>query len=153
MRKRTEAIAAITLASILCLGADGQTSTSRAERELFASINQARRANGLPPLRWDESLAIAARRHAEVMGDHRSAQHGFGGEPGLSARAKLAGAHFIWLSENVIEGPSPVFIHAEFMNSPSLRANILDRDMDSIGVGAVERGGEIFAVEDFSKAR
>ena len=153
MRKRTWAIAAITLGSTLSLAAYGQTSTSRAERELFASINQARRANGLSPLRWDESLATAATRHAAVMRDHRSAQHGFGGEPSLSTRAKLAGAHFSWLSENVIEGPSPTFVHAQFMNSPPHRANILDRDMDSVGVGVVERGGELFAVEDFSQAR
>jgi uncharacterized protein YkwD len=39
------------------------------------------------------------------------------------------------------------------MKSPPHRANILDRDMDSIGVGVVEQGGQLFAVEDFSQAR
>jgi uncharacterized protein YkwD len=39
------------------------------------------------------------------------------------------------------------------MKSPPHRANILDKDMDSIGVGVVERGGQLFAVEDFSQAR
>jgi uncharacterized protein YkwD len=96
---------------------------------------------------------MAARRHAEVMMEHRSAQHGFGGEASLSTRAKLAGAHFSWLSENVIEGSSPAVIHTEFMNSTNHRANILDRDMDSVGVGVVEHGGELFVVEDFSQAR
>jgi hypothetical protein len=54
------------------------------------------------------------------MKDHRAAGHGFAGEPSLSTRAKLAGAHFSWLSENVIEGPSPTFVHAQFMNSPNI---------------------------------
>jgi uncharacterized protein YkwD len=39
------------------------------------------------------------------------------------------------------------------MKSPPHRANVLDTDMDSIGVGVVEHGGKMFAVEDFSKAR
>jgi hypothetical protein len=30
---------------------------------------------------------------------------------------------------------------------------MLDADMDSIGVGVVEHGGQLFAVEDFSKAK
>ena len=138
---------------MLCWPAYGQTPTLRVERELFAAVNQARRAQGLTPLRWDESLAAAARRHAEAMAEHGSAQHGFEGEPSLSARVKQAGAHFSWLSENVIQGPSPEFIHTQFMKSPPHRANILDRDMDSIGVGVVEQGTQLFVVEDFSQAR
>jgi uncharacterized protein YkwD len=39
------------------------------------------------------------------------------------------------------------------MNSPPHRANILDREMDSIGVGVVERNRQFFAVEDFSQLR
>jgi hypothetical protein len=30
---------------------------------------------------------------------------------------------------------------------------MLDSDMDSIGVGVAERAGQLFAVEDFSKAK
>jgi uncharacterized protein YkwD len=144
----------IAMAGImLCWQAYSQTIAVRAERELFAAVNQARRANGLPPLRWDESLAAAAQRHAKVMAERGSAQHGFEGEPSLSARAKQAGAHFTWLSENVTQGPTPEFIHVQFMQSPAHRANILDRDMDSIGIGVVERQGQLFAVEDLSQAR
>jgi uncharacterized protein YkwD len=138
---------------LLCWPAYSQTPTLRAERDLFAAVNQARRAQGLTPLRWDESLATAARRHANVMAERGSAQHGFEGEPSLSARVKQAGAHFSWLSENVIQGPSTEFIHVQFMKSPPHRANILDRDMDSIGIGVVEQRGQLFAVEDLSQAR
>jgi len=153
MRIGTRLAAMAMVGIMLCWPAYGQTPTLRVERELFAAVNQARRAQGLTPLRWDESLAAAARRHAEAMAEHGSAQHGFEGEPSLSARVKQAGAHFSWLSENVIQGPSPEFIHTQFMKSPPHRANILDRDMDSIGVGVVEQGTQLFVVEDFSQAR
>ncbi|MGA2202893.1 MAG: CAP domain-containing protein [Terriglobales bacterium] len=153
MRIGTGLAAMAMVGIMLCWPAYGQTPTLRVERELFAAVNQARRAQGLTPLRWDESLAAAARRHAEAMAEHGSAQHGFEGEPSLSARVKQAGAHFSWLSENVIQGPSPEFIHTQFMKSPPHRANILDRDMDSIGVGVVEQGTQLFVVEDFSQAR
>ena len=65
--------------------------------------------------------------------------------------AKLA--RFSSLSEDVAQGASAVDIHAEFMGSANHRANILDPDVDTVGVGVVERGGKLFAVEDFSKAR
>jgi len=144
-------LAAVGMVGImLCWSAYSQTSFLRAERELFASINQARRAQGFAPLRWDETLATAARRHAEAMAERGSVQHGFEGEPGLSARVKQAGARFSWLAENVAQGPTPQFIHVQFMKSPPHRANILDRDMDSIGIGVVEQRGQLFAVEDIS---
>lgn len=146
-------LAAAGLGIMLCWYAYSQTPVSRAERELFASVNQARRERGLAPLRWDDRLAAAARRHAEVMAQRGSAQHGFTGEPSLTTRVKQAGAHFSWVSENVTQGPTPRFIHSQLMNSPPHRANILDRDMDSIGVGVVERSGQLFAVEDLSQAR
>jgi uncharacterized protein YkwD len=153
MQLRTRMATIATAVIMLCWSAYGQTSTTRAERELFASINQARQAQGLASLRWDESLATAARRHAAIMAERGTAQHAFDGEPSLSARVKQAGAHFSWLSENVCEGPTPSFIHVQFMKSPPHRANVLDRDMDSIGVGVAEHDGQLFAVEDFSQAR
>ncbi len=150
----TTRLAAVGMAGImLCWMAYGESYALHMERDLFASVNQARRAQGLPPLRWDESLAVAARRHAEVMAEHESAQHGFAGEPSLSTRVKQAGVHFRWLAENVFQGPSSQFIHTGFMQSPPHRANILDRDMDSIGVGVVERDRQFFAVEDFAQAQ
>jgi uncharacterized protein YkwD len=153
VRIGTRLAAMVMVGILLCWPAYSQTPTLRAERDLFAAVNQARRAQGLAQLRWDESLATAARRHAEVMAERGSAQHGFEGEPSLSARVKQAGAHFSWLSENVIQGPSTEFIHVQFMKSPPHRANILDRDMDSIGIGVVEQRGQLFAVEDLSQAR
>jgi len=144
---------AVVVAVLGISPAFGQASVTRAERELFASINQARIAQGLPALRWDDALASAARRHAELMAQNGSAQHNFVGEANLASRVKQAGARFTWLSENVAQAPTASLVHTQFMKSPNHRANILDNDMDSIGIGIVERNGQLFTVEDFSKAR
>lgn len=146
--------AALAVAVIFTCGlTQAQSRATKAERELATAVNHARRSQGLPALRWDESLAAAARHHAAVMAEHRTAEHEFQGEPGLSARVKQVGFHFSWLSENVTQGPTAEFIHGQFMKSPNHRANILDTDMNSIGVGVVERNGQLFAVEDFAKGR
>jgi uncharacterized protein YkwD len=129
------------------------TSASAAEQQLFAEANRERKAHGLGELKWDDALASAARGHAGVMAQHGSAEHGFAGEPNLASRANKAGAHFVYLAENVVRGTSAEGIQAEFLKSARHRANILDTDMDSIGVGVVERGGQVFAVENFSKAK
>src|SRR5260370_9024019 len=77
MRIRARLVAVTMVGIMRCWSAYGQTATLRAERELFASVNQARLAQGLPPLRGGESLAKAARRDAEAMAEHGSAPHGF----------------------------------------------------------------------------
>ena len=153
MRIGARVAATAMMGIVLCWRAESQTIVPLAERELFAAVNQARRAQGLQPLRWDESLAEAARKHAKVMAERGSAQHGFEGEPSLSTRVKQAGAHFTWLAENVTQGPTPEYIHVQIMKSPPHRANVLDRDMDSIGIGVAEYHGQLFAVEDLSQAR
>jgi uncharacterized protein YkwD len=124
-----------------------------AERSLFNAVNQERKAHGLGALRWDDALADAARKHAQRMAAQGSMSHQFPGEPNLASRARGAGVHYTWLSENVDEGPNAATIHQSFMKSPLHRANILDTDMDSIGIGMVERSGQLFAVEDFAKAK
>lgn len=153
MRIGARVAATAMMGIVLCWRAESQTIVPLAERELFAAVNQARRAQGLQPLRWDESLAEAARKHAKVMAERGAAQHGFEGEPSLSTRVKQAGAHFTWLAENVTQGPTPEYIHVQIMKSPPHRANVLDRDMDSIGIGVAEYHGQLFAVEDLSQAR
>jgi Cysteine-rich secretory protein family len=129
-----------------------QPSGERAERRLFDSANRERAARGLPPLHWDEHLAVASRRHALRMAQKNALSHQFPGELDLGTRARLAGARFSAIAENVAEGPAASALHAEWMQSPPHRANLLDRELNSLGVAVVERNGELFAVEDFSQA-
>ena len=71
----------------------------------------------------------------------------------IAARATKAGAIFVSISENIVRSASAQDAHGQFMKSPAHRANVLDRDMDSVGVGVAKRGGELFVVEDFAKAK
>ena len=144
--------ALITLLIVCATSAFAQK-TSDAERQLFNSVNQERKAHGLSPLKYDEALATAARAHAQRMAEQGTISHQLPGEPSLLTRARAAGAHFSWISENVDEGPNASAIHQSFMKSPQHRANILDTDMDSAGIGVAERNGQLYAVEDFSKAK
>jgi uncharacterized protein YkwD len=152
MRTMTRAAILIgVLAAIVTT--EAQNGASTAEMQSFTLVNRTRRAEGLPALKWNDSLAAAARRHAGQMAQHGSAEHGFAGEPGLAARVTRAGVRFVSLSENVAQGPGVTAIQAEFLNSPNHRANMLDSNMDSVGIGIVRRGGQLFAVEDFCKAK
>jgi uncharacterized protein YkwD len=146
-------IVAITAALVVSSAVFAQQNTSAAERSLFESANRERKAQGLPALKWDEALAAAARKHAEEMTRQNSVAHNLPGEPSQPSRATKAGAHFGWLSENVIQSTSAAGAHSQFMKSANHKANILDSDMDSVGIGVAERGGQLFVVEDFSKAK
>lgn len=150
---RTVSVLIVSVVVVSTIVAAQSRKASQAELTLLELVNRAREKQGLPGLRWSSELAIAARKHALVMAAHGDAQHGFPGEPGMAARATQAGARFSSLSENVCQSTQVEAIAAEFLSSPMHRANILDSDMDSIGVGVVERGGQLFAVEDFSKAK
>jgi uncharacterized protein YkwD len=143
---------ALIASLLLCAAVVAQSSSSQ-ERALFDAANRERKAQGLASLKWDEALATAARKHAEQMASHGSAGHQFPGEPSLPGRATKAGAHFLSLAENVDQGPTATTVHESFMKSPLHRANILDRDMDSVGIGIAISNGQLFVVEDFSKAK
>jgi hypothetical protein len=121
-------------------------------RHIFQLTNRDREARGLQPLRWDGSLAAAAQAHAERMAGERILSHEYPGEGNVAARAARAGAHFGVIAENIATGPSDAAIEGEWMNSTPHRRNILDPQMNVIGVGVVARGGTYFAVEDFAAA-
>ncbi len=147
-------IAAILIASLIFLPQTSfaQQKEAKAEQVLFESANRERAAHRLPPLKWDAKLARAARQHALRMAQQNSLSHQFPGELDLPARAIQAGSRFSAIAENIAEGPSAGNIHAQWMKSPHHRANLLDTDLDSVGIAVTERNGQLFAVEDFSRA-
>jgi len=122
-----------------------------AEQYLLSAANQERAALGLSQLHRDPQLALAAVGHAREMAAHAGISHQFPGEAELSARAAGAGVHFSVVSENVAEAPSAVKIHDMWMHSPHHRDNLLDPAIDAAGISVIERGGELYAVEDFAK--
>src|SRR6266849_2979827 len=62
-----------------------QQKPTGAEQALFDSANRERIAQGLSPLKWDNTLALAARKHALLMAQKNYLSHQFPGEPALDA--------------------------------------------------------------------
>jgi hypothetical protein len=128
----------------------GQVVTAAAE-QLFALANQARAQNGAGKLQWDESLAAAAREHCLRMAAEGPISHRYGGEPDLASRAGQAGAHFDLIEENVAVGPAASEIHAQWMNSPGHRSNLLNPDVNRVGIAVVAARGVLYAVADYAR--
>ena len=117
---------------------------------LFDAANNERAQRSLPALQWDESLAAAARKHANRMAFYNVLEHQLSGEPDLKARLTEAGARFSMIAENIAVAPNPETIHAGWMHSPGHRRNILDPSLAAVGIAAVRGTGGLFAVQDFS---
>lgn len=129
-----------------------QTTSDDPAKILFDSANQERASRGIPVLKWDPSLAAAAQQHAERMANNNALSHQFLGESDLAAREKQAGASFSAAAENAAMGPAAAAIHTGLMHSPPHRHNLLDPQLNSIGIAVVQRNGTLWAVEDFSRA-
>jgi hypothetical protein len=148
----------LTVALLLIVGLEGFGVAARAtppgsvaEQYLFAQANAERTQRGLQALRWNEALYRAAGGHAQEMASRASISHQYPGEAELSARGREAGARFSMIAENVAESPDAVTMHDAWMHSPGHRANLLNPQVDSVGIKVISRGGELYAVEDFAR--
>ena len=144
-------VAALCLAVCGGVGARGQRAGTPAEQYLFEMANHERETRGLRPLVWNQELANAARYHAGRMANANDISHQFAGEPELGARAAAAGAKFSAVAENVAEAPTVMWMHDGWMKSPGHRANLLDPNLDAVGISVVRRGNQLYAAQDFSR--
>ncbi|MBS1805422.1 MAG: CAP domain-containing protein [Acidobacteria bacterium] len=122
-------------------------------QQLVALANQARAQAGAPALKWDPALAQAALRHTRRMVSEGGAiQHDYPGELALSERAGLSGAHFNLIEENIAVGPTSPEIHDAWMHSKLHRENMLNPDVDRIGIAVIAKRGVLYATADFTRA-
>lgn len=121
-----------------------------AEQLLLMEANQDRAARHLPLLERDPRLSQAALFHAQQMAQHGDISHGFPGEPDLSERGADAGVRFSLITENVAEAGESTVIHELWMHSEGHRANLLDPDVNVVGIAVVVDHDEVYAVEDFA---
>jgi uncharacterized protein YkwD len=121
-----------------------------AEQTLYDAVNRERTSLGLRQLQWDTALANAARLHTTLLADHDALSHRFDGEADLQTRLRMAGASFRLVAENVAAAPDVSTLHIVWMNSAPHRANILDPQVDSIGIAIERRGEQYFATQDFA---
>jgi len=127
---------------------------------VVCDINVLRGRQGLRPLRWDGRLWSAAQGMAADMAD----RHYFGHvtEDGRTLADRILPTGYLpssptWmLAENLGWGTrslsSPLAIVLGWMDSPPHRENVLDPQLEDIGVGMAEggpQGGGMVYVADF----
>ncbi len=120
--------------------------------QLVLLTNQSRAQAGAGPLKWDSALAKAVRQHCLRMATEGQISHQFAGEPDPGERAAQAGARFSLIEENVALAPTAAAIYEGWMSSPHHRANLLNPQVDSVGVAVVAGRDGLYAVADYELA-
>ncbi|MEV5595269.1 sigma-70 family RNA polymerase sigma factor [Streptomyces sp. NPDC052496] len=111
-------------------------------QQVTSLVNAERAKQGCAPVRANEQLATAARRHSQDMNarnyfDHTSPD---GKDPG--DRITAAGYRWSTYGENIARGQrSADEVMKSWMNSPGHRANILNCDFKEIGIGTHDTSG------------
>jgi len=120
------------------------------EKEVVDLTNHQRMAYGLPPLRPEPRLFLAARLYAAVMARYDRIGHSVDGS-GLSGRVQTAGYGWSSAAENVAAGQgSPSEAVSSWMSSSGHRSNILGRHSD-IGIGiAISPSGTRYWAQVFA---
>jgi len=121
------------------------------EAQLVQLTNQSRAEQGLPPLKVDDRLTQAARKHSELMAQSGRLSHDLDGEPPLQIRIANQNLPEDRASENIAYNNRTIeAAHDGLMHSPPHRAAILSSDYDFVGVGVLRTGDEIYVTEDFA---
>lgn len=134
------------------VGAQSGDARPAAEEELLALANRSRAESGARPLKWDPALAAAALKHCMRMVAEGAIAHRYGGEADVSERTAAAGAHFSLIEENIAVGQFASQIHDGWMHSPGHRTNLLNPEVDRVGIAVVASRGVLYAVADYSRA-
>lgn len=90
-------------------------------------------------------------QHCEWMVREGELSHRYGGEPDVTERTSAAGAHFSLIEENIALGPYAAQIHDGWMHSPHHRTNLLNPQVDRVGIAVIEAQGTMYAVADYSR--
>jgi len=119
-----------------------------AEKNAVELMNADRRANGLSDLKVSSAVTAVARSHAQDMVNRKFFSHSNPDGKTPSDRLKAAGISYSAVGENIAENTS---VHA-FMNSSGHRANILNSNYTTVGIGvAYDSAGNVYVVQDFIK--
>lgn len=120
-------------------------------RRLHELLDGARREAGLAPFELDSLLARLARDHAVDMRQSRFFGHASPTRGNLAERMRAIGASSPRVAENIARGPSAARIHANIMDSPAHRANVLDPLLTHVGLGVAQVAeGDLLAVMVFA---
>ena len=145
MLKRTASLALVACLSgaLIVVAAPQAGALSGTETCFFNKINAERANVGRPKLVIKGDLTSVARNHSEDMAADGTIYHN-------SNLKNEVGGNWWALGENVGMGPDCESLHNAFMDSPGHKANVLDKDYNQIGVGAVTEDGTIYVTMVFA---
>lgn len=128
--------------------------------EILGLTNQARQANGLPPLSQDANLELAAAGYAQVLAINDWFDHvGPDGSTVQGRDEAAAYQNWVLLAENLAKGTgvaTPSEVVDAWMASPGHRHNILNVDLEEIGVACYFLPGQpprFWCVQEFGTQR
>jgi len=129
-------------------------------REILAFVNAERAAAGVHPLKWDDSFTITAKIRSVEIPIHFAADHKRPDGREWHTVIEEAGIDYGIIGENLAHGGctregaawyTPKIVMESWMNSPSHKANIINKDFEVIGVGAYDLDGKRYYVQHFGK--
>jgi hypothetical protein len=143
------------LVPLLLVGAafaqSAPTFDSQAEQQIFQLLNRERHSRGVSTLVFDERLQRAARKHSQLMANRGEVEHQLAGEQKLAYRLGEVELRYDASGENVARTSDAARAHVALMNSPGHRANILDPQFNSVGIGVVNTPDGIYVTQDFAR--
>lgn len=132
---------------------DVTDATQQFREHVIQLTNAERTAQSLPSLTENPELTLAAQAHAAWMASSSCFAHVCPGELEFDNRITQAGYSWNWVAENIAAGyPTPEQVLTGWMNSPGHRANILNPNLQEIGVGVIQDGPRPYWVQDFGAA-
>jgi uncharacterized protein YkwD len=122
------------------------------QQQILALVNENRRRGGCGRLTLDGRLIAAAYRHAADMARRGYFAHQSPNGDGAGDRVDGAGYRWKRYGENIARGPeSPYEVVDGWMHSPDHRENIMDCDLDQMGIGlAFDPERQPYWVQDFA---
>jgi Cysteine-rich secretory protein family/Secretion system C-terminal sorting domain len=121
----------------------GQTKAE--EDEMLLLVNNLRSENGLPALRLNQNLNKAAFDHSKDMADNNYFDHAGLNGSNFGQRAKNAGYTGFAYGENIAAGKSTVVAtFDQWKNSPDHRNNILNKNINEMGIGHASKVGSAY---------
>ncbi|HEY8482177.1 MAG TPA: CAP domain-containing protein [Spirillospora sp.] len=133
-------------------GGSASTAGQTGPEAAVVSLTNAERAKaGCGPLRVDQRLVTAARRHSADMAAHNYFSHTSRNGDSPWDRMAAAGYHDAG-AENIAKGyATAAAVVRGWMNSPGHRANILNCSLRAIGVGRADGPGGPYWTQNFGR--
>ena len=113
--------------------------TSSDAEEILKLVNAARTERGLSPVVLNENLNISATKHSQDMQRSGGLDHTGSDGSSFGQRARRDGYKGSPRGENIAWGyRSPQSVHNGWMTSPGHRGNILNPNVNEMGIGRAE---------------